>query len=384
MPRPRLLALVACLAGPPAAPAAEPFRYPEGTHGKGELRYRDGVPVLVAVGSPAEIGEQLGALAFKPAAGLLNMAEKFTKEQGWAALYPLMLKTGNALLPQFPPDHLKELEAAVGPSGFPRDLLVFANTVPDLRKLGGCSALIVEPSRSTTGGPLFGRNLDWPPVGGFHHYALVIVVRPTGKRAFAVVNYPGQLGCTTGMNDAGLVVADLSVTDAKDGSPALDPAGVPYTLALRRVLEECATVGEAEKLLRSLKRTVRQNVAICDRARGAVFEVTPRTLAVRPATDGIGVCTNHFRTPELATAAGSACSRYPALEKARGQKALSVADVAKLMDAANLGPNTIQTMVFEPSTLRVRIALGDGPATRLPAHSLDLGELLAGRKPGNR
>src|SRR5437764_1323359 len=122
---------------------------------------------------------------------------------------------------------------------------------------------------------------------------------PDGKRAFASVTYPGMLGCVSGINDAGLAVADLTVTDAADGSPKLDPGGVPYTLALRRVLEECATVEEAERLLRSLRRTVRQNVAVCDRTHGAVFEITPRTLAVRRPDEGVCACTNHFRTAGL-------------------------------------------------------------------------------------
>src|SRR5262245_7639452 len=91
---------------------AEPFRYPEAKHGKGELKYVNGVPVLRVEGTPEEVGEQVGVLALKPAAGLFNKAEQFLKDQGWAALYPLMLKLGNGLVPQFPKDHLTELEAA--------------------------------------------------------------------------------------------------------------------------------------------------------------------------------------------------------------------------------------------------------------------------------
>ena len=46
--------------------AGDPFRYPEGRHDKGELRYINGIPVLTAVGSPEEIGSQIGVLALKP------------------------------------------------------------------------------------------------------------------------------------------------------------------------------------------------------------------------------------------------------------------------------------------------------------------------------
>ena len=91
------------------------------------------------------------------------------------------------MTPQFPPPHLKELEAAAKASDWSRDLLVFGNTFPDLRTLGGCSALMVEPGRSGTGGPLFGRNLDWRPFGSIYEYTFVGVFRPEGKHAFASI-----------------------------------------------------------------------------------------------------------------------------------------------------------------------------------------------------
>lgn len=354
--------------------AQEVFRYPEATHGKGALKYIAEVPVLLVEGSPEEIGEQLGVLALGPASPLTKLGDELLEANGWQQVYAVILKTGNILLPQFPADHLKELDAAAKASGWPRDLLVFGNTVPDLRKLTRCSALIVDAQRSVTGGPLFGRNLDWPPIGPLHEYTLVVVCRPTGKRSFASITYPGMLGCFSGLNDAGLALADLTVNSAKDGSVKLNPFGTPYALALRRVLEECATVQEAENLLRSLKRTVSQNVAICDPRQGAVFEITPKSLVVRRPVEGICACTNHFRTKQLSTSQGG--WRYDLLAQSRQVEQLSVADVAGRMDAVNQGAATLQTMVFEPSALRLHLAFGKGPATRLPLRTVDLSDLL--------
>jgi hypothetical protein len=279
----------------------EQFRFPEAKHGQGALRYIDEVPVLIVQGTPEEIGAQVGTLALKPADALPKLGDGFIKAQGWEAVYPLLLKTGNFMVTRFPRDHIQELEAAANSSGWPRDLLILGNTLPDLRKLASCSTLVVESDRSATGNLLFGRNLDWPPFGTLHEFTFVTIYRVTGKCAFASVGYPGMLGCVSGINDAGLALADLTVTSANDGSRQFDPAGTPYTLALRRVLEECASVEEAEKLLRSLKRTTMQNVAICDRTKGAVFEITTKNLVVRPAVDGVCACTNHFRSEQLAT-----------------------------------------------------------------------------------
>lgn len=52
---------------------------------------------------------------------------------------------------------------------------------------------------------------------------------------------------------------------------------------------------------------------------------------------------------------------------------VAVADVAKHLDAANQGANTIQTMVFEPAAGKLHVALGPGPATKLPLRTLDVG-----------
>ena len=115
----------------------------------------------------------------------------------------------------------------------------------------------------------------------------MVVYRPEKKLAFASVNFPGMLGVLSGINEKGLAVADLTVTEAKDGSAKLDVSGIPYSLAMRRVLEECSTVEEAEKLVRSLKRTVRQNVAICDKKTAGVLEITPKTVILRRSVEGI-------------------------------------------------------------------------------------------------
>jgi hypothetical protein len=354
--------------------AAEPVRYPAAKHSNGELKYINGLPVLVVSGIPEEIGEQIGVLGMKPFAGLLTQFQDTLKAWGWERMYPLFIKTGNLMLPQFPPDHRRELEAIAKTSGVDRDLLVFANTIPDMMKLVGCSTLIIEPSRSTTGQPLFGRNLDWPPVGSLHENTLVTVYRPRGKHAFASIGYPPMLGCPSGINDAGLCLAQNEVYTSRDGSPRFNPTGTPMLLAFRRILEECTTIQEAEQLLRSLQRTKMCNLTVCDKTGGAVFEITPKSLVVRRPRDGIAACTNHFRTQELATSL--LCSRYALLEKNQKLNKFGVTEVARQLHAVNQGTMTLQTMIFEPAALRLHLAFGKGPATALPLKRLELAPLL--------
>ena len=358
----------------PAASAHKPFQYPAAKHGKGELRYLNGLPVLTVEGSAQEIGTQIGRLALTPAKGFPEQVQELVKAWGLEKAYPVLIRTAAFLGPRFPPEHLKELEAAAQASGVDRNLLVFVNTLFDMQKLWGCSALMIEPERSATHGLLFGRNLDIPPFDHVYEYSLVTVYRPRGKNAFASIGFPGLHGCASGINERGLAIAWLDVNSVHDGSPAFDPLGVPLVCCFRRVLEECATVDEAEKRMRTLRRTRSANLAVCDRKSAAVFEITPKNVIVRPATEGICACTNHFRSSLLAE--DLKCPRYDALEKSRTLAKLGLPDVVKHLHAANQGAATMQTMVFEPGALRLHLAFGEGPSSALPLKTLDLTALF--------
>jgi hypothetical protein len=356
-----------------AARADKPFRYDEGKFGKGQLKYVNGIPVLVVEGTPEEIGTQVAQLTARPLPRLLNFTRQFVKENGFELAWPVLLKMSKTMLPQFPPHDRQELEALAKCAKVSFDLALVGNVLPDLKKIGGCSTLIVEPARSATGGPLFGRNLDYPTLGYLQKYTLVTVYKARGKHAFASIGFPGLVGCISGMNDAGLALATLEVYSSREGSP-FNLKGTPYLLGLRRILEECTTVAQAEKLLRSMKRTTLNNLAICDRKEGAVFEITPNTMMVRRAVRGICPCTNHFCTKKLTT--GYRCRRLAILERTRQLRKVTVGDVARKLDEVNLGDITLQSMIFEPAALKLHLAIGDCPTTKQPFKEVDLGPLL--------
>ncbi|HEV3260199.1 MAG TPA: C45 family peptidase [Gemmataceae bacterium] len=390
MARFRPLAVMVLFLFPALAPAAGHFRYTEATHGRGELKYVNGLPVLSVAGTPEEIGEQIGVLTAKHMDRLVSYPKTLLKQAGWESGWPALVRLSNALLAQCPADHRKELDAIAKHSRVDRDLIVVGNTLPDIMKIAGCSTLVVEPSRSAVKGPLFGRNLDYPTLGFLQDYTLVTVYRPNGKHAFVSIGFPGMVGCLSGMNDAGLAVATLEVYSSKDGSPRLDFKGTPYTFCFRRLLEECATVAEAEKLLRSMKRTTMNNLAVCDKQGGAVFEITSKNVVVRRSEEAICACTNHFRTPALATVRAEALAglkndrRFACLvggvkeyrQKAGGLPRLGLADVARRLHAANQGELTLQTMIFEPAALRLHLACGKTPSSALPMKALELGPLF--------
>jgi hypothetical protein len=360
--------------------AAEPYHFPEKTHGKGQLKYTaDGLPLLIVEGSPAEIGEQVAELAIKPAVKVLDYPRDLLKRFGAGAAYPLLAKTGETMLDSFPADARKEFDAMVK-AGVDRELLVVGNTVFDLKKSLACSALQIAPERSVNGGVLFGRNLDYPSLGYIHEYSLVTVYRPTGKHAFVAVGFPGLVGCLSGMNDAGLAVGVLEIYAVKPGVERFDLNGTPYAVCYRRVLEECTTIDEAEKLLRSMKRTTTTCLAVSDKKGSAVFEITPKELVVRQPVGGICVCTNHFCTKELSPGDSDrrfrSRERFAELEKVSEIEKIDVADVKKRLHVAAHPTNTLQSMIFEPAKLRISVAIGKCPATEGEMKPLELGPLF--------
>ncbi len=368
------------------ARADDPFRYPEKKlDGKGELKYvKNDVPLLVVEGTPQEIGEQVGVLAVKPGQKMCEYPHDFLKRARLDLLWPALIKQGEEMCKRFPADYQTEMEALIKSSGVDRQQVVAGNTMFDLKKMVFCSALVVEPERSATRGPLLGRNLDYPSLGYAHQYGLVTVYRPRGKHAFVSVGFPGLVGCLSGMNDAGLSLAILEVFAVKDPKEKFDSAGVPYAVCYRQLLEECTTVDEAEKLLRSLKRTTTTNLAICDKKGGAIFEVTAKQVVRRSPKDGFCPCTNHFCTEALKPATpvylSRSLKRFEVLDQLRQlprEQRLGPADVHKQLHAVNLGAQTLQTMIFDPAGLRLYVSMGASPASAKEPTMLELAPLFA-------
>jgi isopenicillin-N N-acyltransferase-like protein len=358
----------------PVRSADEP-RYREGKHGTAALRYINDIPVLILDGTPGQMGEQAGAILKGPLPKLADFPRDVVKKMGFGAAWPVFVATARQMEPQFPPDYLKELDALAKTGQVDRDLLVLGNAFPDISKAAGCSSLIVGKERSATGAPLLGRNLDYPTLGYLQHYSLVTVRRPRDKHAFASIGFPGMMGCLSGMNDAGLVLCVHEVRKTGDGSQGLDPRGIPYTLAFRRLLEECSTVAEAEKLLREMRRTTMLNLSVCDRDGGAIFEITTKSVVVRKPEADICACTNHFCSKELN--AGVRCNRLPKLEATRTTTGkLGLEDIARKLDAVNQGEATLQTMIFEPASLKLHLAIAACPSSALPLKEVDLAPLL--------
>lgn len=366
-----------------AQEAAKPiFRYKEGKHGPAELKYYGKTPVLSVYGTPEEMGEQIGTLQVAVVADFQKLIENYVKFRGWQEIYPVLLKTGSFLEWNFPASHRREFASAMKASKVDRDLLILINTAFDVVSAFACSTIAAEPGRSESGSPIFGRNLDLPRFAYLHELTLVTIYHPKDKRAFASVGFPGLFGVVSGMNDTGLSLAVNEILESKDASMKFNPFGTPKLFLLRRILEECSTIEEAEALLKKSQRTGMMAVTICDAKECAVLEITPKSVIRRRPVEGVVTCTNHFLSGELCV--GDSCKRLDQLDSHRPTKKFTVDAIGAALHAANFGDLTMQTMIFEPATRRLHLAFGRLPSSAMPRETLDLTPLLQSKAADDR
>src|SRR5262249_53122135 len=146
---------------------------------------------------------------------------------------------------------------------------------------------------------------------------------------------------------------------SSDKAPQVDWKNLPTSVVMRRALEECRTIPEVEKMVRDHRPIERFALMACDKSGGGVIEVTSKNVVLRRGGDGICYGTNCFLSKQLGPDKLE-CGRAFLLAQASNLEKLNVSDVAKKMHEVNQRAWTIHTFVFEPKTLMLHIAFGDG------------------------
>jgi predicted choloylglycine hydrolase len=104
------------------------------------------------------------------------------------------------------------------------------------------------------------------------------------------------IGKEDGINEKGLAIGMTGV-DSKGNKP-----GISFILAIRCVLDKCANVTEALKVLSHAHFTSTYNFLLADKeADLAVIEAAPEKVTIRRPEEGekFIVCTNHFVHPDM-------------------------------------------------------------------------------------
>src|SRR5690606_6775119 len=153
------------------------------------------------------------------------------------------------------------------------------------------------------------------------------------------------------------------VVQAADDSPTLVLQNTPTAVLARRVLEDCRTVEQAAALMQRNKPAGRSIFGMCDQLGGGVGESTAKNVVLRHSQHGFCAATNHFESRALSV--GNECQRMDRLVRAAGLEKLGVNDTYRLLQSVSQHWWTAHSMVFEPQTLKLHLAIGDGirPAT---------------------
>ncbi len=102
------------------------------------------------------------------------------------------------------------------------------------------------------------RVLDYSIGKNLQKNAVLIVVKPNGKKSYLSVSYAGFIGVITGMNEEKIAIGEIS------GDQYGPWEGVPMAFLLKEVLENALSLNEAQKILENTSRVSEYYYVISD------------------------------------------------------------------------------------------------------------------------
>jgi isopenicillin-N N-acyltransferase-like protein len=236
------------------------------THGKGWLESQQGLLILHVEGTPAEMGEQHGALLKDHVqANLKNVmagAMEMGKEMGIADPLPVLDMLWAQMAANTPQDYLDEMKALAAGAGIElKDLQRMVAVTEAGEIMRTCSSFCVWGKATADGKMYQSRNLDYTMDAGLQDNCMLLVAKPQGKFAFAAPSYAGLVGVVSGMNEKGIAVGEIGAgaTEAERNFN-----GTPMPFLLRTVLETCDTAVKAAAVFENAKRTAGYNFVFGD------------------------------------------------------------------------------------------------------------------------
>jgi len=251
--------------------------------------------------------------------------------------------------------------------------LLLINAVDDLgNAFPSCSALAAGESRTLSGEYLAGRNLDYPLFTDvLIGLQTLFVVTPEKGVPFVSLAWPGYLGVCTGLNRAGVALAQLA-------SMCRDTRlrGLPAALRYRLALEHGASASQAAARVLAAPGTIGNNLLLCDTREALVLELSAHRYSLRRPQAGLITVTNHFQNELMAPVKGVFPRRPPGsalsahhftdaysqsrnhrLQELAARRNLKPADLrAFLGDPGVANPGTVNSVVFVPGELTLWVA----------------------------
>jgi hypothetical protein len=332
-------------------------------------------------GTPAERGrrhgQSLAAEIRQLRRQILAYLARISFYAGAMPLYGVLQVLARRFWP-FIPGHLRqEMAATARGAGVGLGTLLLINVADDLANNSPrCSALAVGDG--LTDGPyLMGRNLDYPVfTEALSRFQTLFVLEGDGVQPLGSLAWPGYVGVCTGINRAGVALAQLSSMSRERSLK-----GVPAAIRFRQALESGRSVAEVAAQVMSLPGTIGTNLMLCGPGEAAVVELSARRGAVRHPQGGLLTATNHYQSAPMRAVKGRFPPRPPfsvlssyhfteAYSRARDQrlrqlaagKKLGAQDLqAILADDKIANPGTAVCVIFAPADRTLWVAQGPEP-----------------------
>ncbi|RJR36956.1 MAG: hypothetical protein C4567_13300 [Deltaproteobacteria bacterium] len=305
-------------------------------------------------GTPRELGRQHGrALAGEIRAlrrTLLAYLARISLFGGALPLYALMLFLGKRFWPYIPTRFQEEIAGVAAGAQVGLGTILLLNVIDDLANNSPrCSALAAGEKYTGDGLYLLGRNLDYPLfIEAMVRQQTLFLLEPAQSLPLASLAWPGYVGVCTGMNRAGVALAQL--TSMSRGRTF---RGAPAALRFRQGLEGAAGVSAAAALILEAPGTIGNNLMLCSSREAVCLELAARRGTVRHPQDGLLLATNHYQSGAMASLKGRFPPRPPfsPLASHHFTEAYSQARLARLRELAAdrpLAPGKIQEILADP------------------------------------
>jgi hypothetical protein len=249
------------------------------------------------------------------------------------------------------PAHLQQEMVAIAAGadlGLPGVLLL--NVADDLANNSPrCSALAVGERYTDGGDFLMGRNLDYPLfTDSLSRLQTLFLLSSHHGQPLASLAWPGYVGVCTGINYAGVALAQLS-SMSRDRSLK----GIPAALRFRLALEAGDTVAAVAARVLAEPGTIGNNLLLCGPREALVVELSARHGAVRRPHRGILTVTNHYQSPAMGRLKGRFPPRppYSVLSAYHFTESYSQSRDRRLRELARswpLGPQDLQRILADP------------------------------------
>jgi hypothetical protein len=333
-------------------------------------------------GSPQERGrrhgQNLGAEIRVLRRVLLAYLARISFYAGALPLFGLLTWLARGFWSHIPIQLREELAGVAAGADLGLGSLLLINVVDDLANNSPrCSALAVGERRTAEGTYLMGRNLDYPLfIDHLVRLQTLFLLEPHQGKRMASLAWPGYVGVCTGMNYAGVALAQLSAVCRERSLK-----GIPAAFRYRQALEVGNTVKAVAARVLNSPGTIGNNLLLCDPQAALVLELSARHHARRHPREGLLTVTNHFQSPAMEGLKG----RFPppppystlpavhfseAYSRARNQRLQQLArerqlgqeDLQKILaDAQVANAGTAVCTIFNPGEGLLWVAQGETP-----------------------